>query len=256
MSTILILMNCCSGPRASTSYPRILRNPRFIRQLHPSALAAIAVMILSAATWAAEPDNKKFDPQAGYAHTKLFGLEAQGNKFVYVFDRSGSMGDDGGKPLREAKKQLLASLDDLDESSQFYLIFYNEQPRLFDLGTSQGRLIWATPSNKRQARNFIDGIEATGGTDHMAALTDALRFRPDIIFLLTDGEQKDDPTPDDLKRIDRINGGGTIINVIQFADRPRTTSSLIELAHQNRGQHVFVDIKHYDGKQPAAGSGQ
>jgi von Willebrand factor type A domain len=223
------------------------------------SLSLIWLFAWSAATaFAAEPDNKKFDPQAGYAHTKLFGLEAQGDKFVYVFDRSGSMGDDGGKPLREAKKQLLASLNDLDESSQFYLIFYNDQPRLFDLGTSQGRLIFATASNKRQAEDFISNISAGGGTDHMAALTAALRLRPDVIFLLTDGEQKDDPSKDDLKRIDRINGAGTIINVIQFADTPRPASSLIELAHENRGQHVFVDVKHYGeqhaGDAPAGGA--
>ncbi|HZZ28338.1 MAG TPA: VWA domain-containing protein [Pirellulales bacterium] len=197
------------------------------------------------AVFAAEPNDKKFDPSASYAHTKLFGLEAQGNKFVYVFDRSASMGDNGDKPLREAKKQLLASLNDLDESSQFYLIFYNDQPRLFDLGSSHGRLIFASDANKRQAADFISSMEAGGGTDHMAALTLALRQRPDVIFLLTDGEQKDDPTPDDLKRIDRLNGGGTIIDVIQFADKPRPTSSLIQLAHENRGQHVFVDIQHY-----------
>ncbi|HTQ37758.1 MAG TPA: VWA domain-containing protein [Pirellulales bacterium] len=238
-------MNDSSSPCAPASYPRTPHNPRFLRQLLPSTLTALAVMVFSAAALAAEPDAQKFDPTANYSHTKLFGLEAQGDKFVYVFDRSGSMGDDGGKPLREAKKQLLASLAELDEHSQFYLIFYNEQPRLFDLGNSRGRLIFATPSNKRQAENFISSVEAGGGTDHMAALSLALQQRPDVIFLLTDGEEKDDLTADDLKRIDRLNGGGTMINVIQFAAVPRPTSSLIQLAHENRGQHVFVDIKHY-----------
>jgi hypothetical protein len=191
----------------------------------------------------------------GDTHTTLFGIEAQGDKFVYVFDRSGSMGDAGGKPLREAKKQLIASLNDLDERSQFYLIFYNDQPRLFDLGTSRGHLTFATPANKRQAVDFISTVQAGGNTDHMAALTLALRLQPDVIFLLTDGEQQDDPTPDDLKRIDRLNGGATQINVIQFADAPRPESSLIKLAHQNRGKHVFVDIMHYGEKQmPAAGA--
>jgi hypothetical protein len=181
-------------------------------------------------------------------------VEAQGDKFVYVFDRSSSMGEAGGKPLREAKKQLVASLNDLDERSQFYLIFYNEQPRLFDLGTSRGRLIFATSANKQQATDFISGIQAGGGTDHMAALNVALRLRPDVIFLLTDGEEQDDPTAEDLKHIDRLNGGSTQINVIQFADTPRPESSLIKLAQQNRGKHVFVDIMHYGEKQPAVGA--
>jgi Mg-chelatase subunit ChlD len=205
-------------------------------------------------TFAQDP-ARGLDPSAGYARTKLFGLEAQGAKFVYVFDRSGSMGELGGKPLREAKKELLSSLNDLDQRQQFYIVFYNEQPRLFDAGNSKGRLVWGTDDNKKQAAQFIDSIRADGGTEHMSALMVALRMRPDVIFLLTDGEQQDDPSADDLKRIDRINNGSAQINVIQFAPKPREASSLIQLAKQNRGQHIFVDISKYaghDAGQPAA----
>ncbi len=86
----------------------------------------------------------------------------------------------------------------------------------------------------------------------MAALKIALRLQPDVIYLLTDGEEQDDPTPKDLAQIDRINGGGAQINVIQFAGKPRPDSSLVTLAHQNRGKHVVVDLLNYaDGKSPA-----
>src|SRR4051812_20424855 len=53
-----------------------------------------------------------------YARTKIFGLEAQGTKFAYVFDRSGSMAENHSRPLRAAKAELLASLNDLDERQQ------------------------------------------------------------------------------------------------------------------------------------------
>jgi hypothetical protein len=225
------------------------RNPRFFLLLN-CCRAAIALFTLAVAT-ACSAQMQNFHSE-GDAHTKFVGIEAQGSKFVYVLDHSGSMGELGGKPLREAKKELLASLDDLNEQNQFYLIFYNEQPRLFDMGTSLGRLPFATPANKKQAANFISGITVGGGTDHMSALVAALRFRPDVIFLLTDGEEKDDPTPEDLKRLDRLNGGSSIINVVQFADAPRPETSLIKLAQQNRGKHVFVDIKNYGETAPAA----
>lgn len=216
----------------------------------PTLLRAVVLLLfLSAGALAAEPGGSAGSPGS---HTNLFGIEAHGDKFVYVFDRSASMGDDGGKPLREAKKQLVASINDLDQRSQFYLIFYNDQPRIFDLGSSNGRLIFATDSNKQQADQFISTIGASGGTDHMAALKIALRLQPDVIYLLTDGEEQDDPTPKDLAQIDRINGGGAQINVIQFAGKPRPDSSLVTLAHQNRGKHVVVDLLNYaDGKSPA-----
>jgi hypothetical protein len=203
----------------------------------------LLLFAIAASAAAAEPS-----PETSQA--SLFGINAQGDKFVYVFDHSDSMGEAGGKPLREAKKQLIASMKQLDERSQFYLIFYNEQPRLVDL-TAHGRLAFANDMNKRQAEDFINGLTASGGTDHMAALAAALRLQPDVIFLMTDGEAKDDLTPEDLKRIDRINGGTSQINVIQFAGTPRPDSSLVTLARQNRGKHVFVDIMHYDAaKQP------
>jgi hypothetical protein len=218
-------------------------------------ICAFSLLLQSTDASFAQDPSRGLDPSAGYARTKLFGLEAQGAKFAYVFDRSGSMGELGGKPLREAKKELLTSLNDLDQRQQFYLVFYNEQPRLFDAGNSKGRLVWGTDDNKKQAATFIDSIRADGGTDHMSALMVALKMRPDVIFLLTDGEQQDDPSADDLKRIDRINEGSAQINVIQFAPKPRESSSLVQLAKQNRGQHIFVDVSKYAGHdvgQPAA----
>ena len=207
------------------------------------------IWLQSAVTACAEEPARSLDPSAGYARTKLFGLEAQGAKFVYVFDRSGSMGEMGGKPLREAKKELLASLNDLDQRQQFYIVFYNEEPRMFDAGNSKGRLVWGTDDNKKQAAQFVDSIRADGGTDHMSALMVALRMRPDVVFLLTDGEQQDDPSAEDLKRIDRMNNGSAQINVIQFAAKPREASTLVQLAKQNRGQHIFVDISKYAGHE-------
>jgi Mg-chelatase subunit ChlD len=181
-------------------------------------------------------------PSPGSAHTTFFGLEAAGNKFVYVLDRSDSMGENHEARMKAAKDELLNSLKDLDQRQQFYIIFYNEAPRLFDPGISKGRLVFATDDNKRRAEEFVAGVHPDGGTNHMAALTAALRLRPDVIFLLTDGEAKDDLSANELKRIDAINGGSAKINVIQFAPEPRPSSSLVELAHANRGQQVFVDV--------------
>jgi hypothetical protein len=145
-----------------------------------------------------------------------------------------------GKPLRAAKAELLRSLGELDEHNQFYVIFYNEDPRLFSAGGG-GRLVFATPENIQAAGDFISSITADGGTNHLSALLAAIKLRPDVIFLLTDGEDKDDLSAAQLDRIDRLNGGGAAINVIQFGSAPRPNSSLVELAKGNRGHHMFVD---------------
>ncbi len=155
------------------------------------------------------------------------------------------MGEHKNLPLRRAKEELLASLSDLTDRQQFYIIFYNHEPKLFDPGAAKNQLVFATDANKGRAKQFVSSIGADGGTDHMAALTIALRRHPDVIFLLTDGEAEDDPTPEDLKRLERLNSGEASINVIQFAAAPRPNSALIKLAEENRGKHVVVDIAKY-----------
>ncbi len=174
----------------------------------------------------------------------LLGIEGKGSKFVYVFDHSGSMGSPGNKPLDRAKKELLASIDALTDVQQFYIIFYNQDQKVFRIDPTGGRLIFGTDTNKRLAKNFIDSIKAEGATRHADALALALKMHPDVIFLLTDGDPPDDLTKDELARIERLNGNGTVIDVIQISPPPGEGQGnrLETLAKRSGGQHVYVDF--------------
>ncbi|HEX3997719.1 MAG TPA: VWA domain-containing protein [Pirellulales bacterium] len=173
----------------------------------------------------------------------LLGVEGKGTKFVYVFDRSGSMGVPGNKPLNRAKAELLRSIDALSDLQQFYIIFYNHAQKMFQIDPTGKRLIFASDANKRAAKQWVDGIEAGGGTKHADALLMALRMHPDAIFMLTDGDPPDDLTADELARVQRANTAATVINVIQISP-PDTTheNMLIRLANHSGGQHVYVDF--------------
>src|SRR3954462_5706706 len=81
-----------------------------------------------------------------YAHVTLFGIVAKGSKFVYVFDRSGSM---EGAPLAVAKKQLLESLQPLGETQQFEILFFNHRVSIFDGSSGPKRATFATDRNKQ-----------------------------------------------------------------------------------------------------------
>src|SRR4029079_2985746 len=96
--------------------------------------------------------------RGGTARAGVFGATGEGHKFVYVFDRSGSMDGHGGAPLAAAKSQLLSSLGDLGQKHQFQIIFYNEQPRIFNLTGTPGRLVFAGDQNKNLAKKFVQGI--------------------------------------------------------------------------------------------------
>jgi hypothetical protein len=176
------------------------------------------------------------------AQTGMFGLTAQGYKFVYCLDRSGSMGGSGRRSLPAVKAELLASLKNLDTVHQFQIVFYNERPVVFNPTGTAHRLAFATDQNKERARQFLDTIVADGGTDHEQALRTAIALRPDAIFFLTDA---DEPRldPEQLKKIAYLAGGITI-HAIEFGAGPKPAgeSFLAQLASQNGGQYTYIDI--------------
>ena len=178
----------------------------------------------------------------GYARTGVFGAIGEGHKFVYVFDRSGSMDGHGGAPLAAAKAELIASLSDLGQIHQFQIIFYNEQPRAFNPTGVVGRLVFGTEQNKYLASKFVGSITADGATKHEEALVMALRMVPDVIFFLTDA---DEPrmSAKQLAHVAQTNKG-TSINAIEFGYGPQSDSEnfLVKLARQNGGTHVYVDV--------------
>jgi hypothetical protein len=180
--------------------------------------------------------------RGGYARTGVFGAIGEGHKFVYVFDRSGSMDGHGGAPLSAAKAELVNSLKQLGSTHQFQIIFYNEHPRVFNPTGTPGRLVFGTDQNKYLAQKFVGSITADGATQHVEALEMALRMGPDVIFFLTDA---DEPrmTAKQLARLAQLNKGSSI-NAIEFGFGPQSDPDnfLVTLARQNGGKHVYVDV--------------
>lgn len=194
-----------------------------------------------AAVLAALPAAGGAPPQSPGARTGIFGLEASGNRFVYVFDRSASMGEPAGRPLAAAKAELLASLDDLGESQQFYLIFYNERPVVFAPAAARGRPIFASDENRRAAVRFVEGIAADGGTRHYEAIAAALKLAPDAVFVLTDGTSDDDLAEDELGWLGRATGTARIM-VVQFGGDGRRSPRLARLAERTGGAYKVVAV--------------
>lgn len=176
---------------------------------------------------------------SGDTRVSVFGVAGTGNKFVYVFDRSSSM---EGPPLAVAKRQLIESLQSLDDIHQFQIIFFNHEIQVFNLPGSGGRIAFASDRNKQLAANFVGGITADGGTDRYAALRRAVALQPDVVFFLTDA---DDPmSASELAQIDRANRRAqTAICVIEFgrqASQPQD-NFLIDLSRRSNGQYGYVN---------------
>jgi hypothetical protein len=174
------------------------------------------------------------------AQLSLFGSSsAEGRSFVFAIDRSNSMGGDGLGALQAAAKELSAHLDRLSDGQTFQVVAYNEAVDYL----TERELIPATGDNKRKLVSFIANLAAFGQTEHSRGLLDALRMKPEVIFLLTDGG---DPAlhPGQLQLIREQAAGRTSIHCIQFGRGPKTArgSFLARLAAENRGSYVYVDM--------------
>ena len=182
--------------------------------------------------------------------TQVFGVKGKGSKFVYVFDRSASMEDYGGRPMREAQRELIASLQSLQKTSRFQIVFYNERPTVFNQNpTTPAELMFGTEANKEQAQSFVQSIRGRGGTRHLDALHAALKMGPDVVFFLTDA---DEPalTSGQLDEIDRWNRSAATIHTIEFGVGPEKPGSnfLKEIAKRNLGQYVYRDVSSFKGR--------
>lgn len=178
---------------------------------------------------------------AGKSAVPFFGVKARGSKFVYVLDRSASMGTRNA--IGVAKANLLASLDALDETNQFQIIFYNLRYTMMPIAEGTGRFPFATKINKELAREFVKHIKPDSGTDHVPALKEALALDPDVIFFLTDA---DEPKlrPRQLSEIRRRNRSGARIHAIEFGIGPPLGEEtfLETLARMNGGSYEYVDV--------------
>ena len=177
----------------------------------------------------------------GKARVQIFGVEGTGTRFVYLFDRSVSM---EGTPLAAAKRQLIQSLDSLDSIHQFQIIFFNHRMSILDSTDQQQRIAYATDRNKSLAEAFIGTISADGGTDRYAAIRQAIRFRPDAIFFLTDA---DDPMPaaEIAKVLFDNRRVGAAIHTIEFGRgvEQGRYNFLVQLAEQSGGQYGYVNTR-------------
>jgi hypothetical protein len=138
----------------------------------------------------------------------------------------------------------------LEQGNEFGIVFYNHSPWVFTIGRRNNSMLAATPGNKRKAIQFVDSMYGFGKTAHMKPLEIALKMKPDVIFLLTDGERKDDLMKDELEKLKRLNEHNTQVNVIQFCYQEQDGGSLVELAKQHNGTHVFFNIAKLGPKGP------
>ncbi|TVQ30585.1 MAG: VWA domain-containing protein [Phycisphaeraceae bacterium] len=120
---------------------------------------------------------------AAGASANFFGVEAQGRRFAFIVDVSGSM---HGERIETLRKELTTSIDGLTEGAQFAIFFFSSDSTPLGGGV---RWLIANDRNRAWARREIRAVPARGGTMPVPAFEHAfaLQPRPDAIYFMTDG---------------------------------------------------------------------
>lgn len=164
----------------------------------------------------------------------FFDIPSLGSKFVFVLDCSGSMTEkqaNGDCRLDLVKRELVAAIAGLGEEAQFYIIFFNT----FSVGMEAKTLQPATLANKKRFLKWAVGRQGGGGTDPLPALSQAFELRPDVVYLLTDG-QFETEVPGE---IDRLNQSRVAVHTICLGDL-RGEPGLKRIAERHSGTYRFV----------------
>lgn len=180
------------------------------------------------------------------AQTQFCGVKGGGNHFVYLVDSSGSMRG----AFASARRELLRSIDQLESHQRFYVIFFDAEPdsmRLSSPERDEPRSVLATPENKRRLRQWALQISINRGRAPYEPLRFALELRPDVIFLLSDGEfpQGIEELLQEQNREDNLFGDRgpiSIVHTIGYHNREGETR-MRRIATQNGGQYRHVPAR-------------
>ncbi len=174
------------------------------------------------------------------------GTTALSKDIVFVIDKSGSM---SGEKIAQVKSVFTKIISDLPPDDYFNVIFFDT-----DMRTYSSSLMEANTKNKADAANFVNSLDANGGTDINQALLDAVgMFKADsqrvpIIVFLTDGEPTEGITSPYVirKNIKDANKAKVLIFTIAFGIENEANYDFLKalsLENYGKAQRFFQEGK-------------
>jgi biopolymer transport protein ExbD len=173
---------------------------------------------------------------------------------VFVVDASGSLLDTFPFVILELKK----TVRNLSEKQSFTIVFF-QGDKAVEVPVPRTGMKPATTEVKQRVIEWIDpangNIQPRGGTNPLPGMQQALRYRPQLMYLLSDNitgggtgaTQYEIEQQRLLDEVQRANSGNTKINTIQFlypdplAQVPGKQGTLEQIAERTGGRYKFVD---------------
>jgi hypothetical protein len=147
----------------------------------------------------AEAPQVKRDNKA--AGAQFFGIQATGDRFVFIVDSSTSM----TMKFANAKQELEEAVRRLNPEQMFHVVFFDRRAKRMHLGRwddsglrfqlnalPEPELVPATEENINAMVYWMNTIQLDNYTNPFEAVMFAVQqLKPDAIFLLSDGELRD-----------------------------------------------------------------
>jgi hypothetical protein len=116
---------------------------------------------------------------------EFFQSETKAVSVGFVVDCSSSM---EGDKFRAVCDELAKSISNLSEEQLFHVVFFNDSFFPMSGASQTPQLLPASQHHKQEILRFLGSAQAFGGTNPEPALQFVARLRPEVIYLLTDGE--------------------------------------------------------------------
>jgi DNA-directed RNA polymerase subunit RPC12/RpoP len=167
----------------------------------------------------------------GNGGTSFFGKTLTVDSIAYVIDASGSM---QGARFRRARQELVKALKEMRPEQRFYIVFYTDQTYPLYWPNSVAELQPATPFNLQKTGFWLEKAQTSGGTEPQEAMRIALALKPDVVFLLSDGD-----IPPETRAIVMQENKQSVIHTIALGSN-KGAVVMKQIAAEHKGEFKFI----------------
>lgn len=166
---------------------------------------------------------------------RVLPTQAVPKELIFVIDRSGSM---SGFPLEKARAAMRLAIETMNPNDTFNLLSFSEKVDRFFAKPAPN-----TPENRTKALQYLAALDASGGTEMLGAIQEALGGpvtpgRVRIVCFMTDGY-----VGNDLEIIDTVRKHADTARVFAFGIGDSINRFLLDgMARAGRGEVEYVTL--------------
>jgi hypothetical protein len=179
----------------------------------------------------------------------VFGHGDRGRKVVFVCDGTGTMIN----KMPALRAELARTINGLGSGVQSYrILFFTDGGRvLTEDGSGRDQLIFSSARNRQATLAWLDTVVPAGPTDLLPAVEAAVALKPDVIYLLWDGEFNSLVSYEDVdNRVVRLAARSprTRVTTILFDTiDPEARKVMEEISRQTNGRYREVKVFDLEG---------